>query len=294
MKKPKSAGESPPLTHTPPADREPALQSPSQDEATQAPAPSTPENPPPYEPTLGELMGLPSVSELANPPDPSRINQLISDDPFALPPGFKPMPAAGPDAADYAFSASDFLPPPDARNIAQSNDDDRSAIMPPPAAEVEEIEFTLPDDPSRIRWTSRISILEAYQYNGSFKNAPPWIKRTWLAYGDADLLRQIPPGPCLRVPMPAAAHGGYPNDDGGYVLCRVGDFVCRQQMDFEDGRAPHIRTEVWAKEHFLKNFMPETKSRHGFAEGKDGPEARPAPRSALPDMNDAARQRRKA
>jgi hypothetical protein len=276
MKKPKSAGESPPLTHTPPADREPALQSPSQDEATQAPAP--------YEPTLGELMGLPSVAELANPPDPSRINQLISDDPFALPPGFKPMPAAGPDAADYAFSASDFLPPPDARNIAQSNDDDRSAIMPPPAAEVEEIEFTLPDDPSRIRWTSRISILEAYQYNGSFKNAPPWIQRTWLAYGDADLLRQIPPGPCLRVPLPTAAHGGYPNDDGGYVLCRIGDFVCRQQMDFEDGRAPHIRTEVWAKEQFLKNFMPE---------------AKPAPRSALPNldqggMNDAARQRRKA
>jgi hypothetical protein len=240
--------------------------------------------PEPYDPTIGELMRLPPVEQLAAQPDQdpnANLQRLISDDPFALPPGFKPMASAGPDAQSYAFTAEDFVPPPDA-NIAQSRgglaqeDNDISAIMPRP-----EPEFIPPDDPTRTRWTSRISILEAYQYNGSFKDAPHWVNRTWLAYGDADILRGIPAGPCLRVPLPSAVNTG----EEGAVLCRVGDFICRQQMDFEDGRAPHIRTEVWAKDQFLKNFMPAP---------------RDAPRSALPDMGShgqmgsAERQRRKA
>jgi len=235
--------------------------------------------PEPYDPTIGELMRLPPVEQLAAQPDQdpnANLQRLISDDPFALPPGFKPMASAGPDAQSYAFTAEDFVPPPDA-NLAQSQEDnDISAIMPRP-----EPEFIPPDDPTRTRWTSRISILEAYQYNGSFKDAPHWVNRTWLAYGDADILRGIPAGPCLRVPLPSAVNTG----EEGAVLCRVGDFICRQQMDFEDGRAPHIRTEVWAKDQFLKNFMPAP---------------RDAPRSALPDMGShgrmgsAERQRRKA
>jgi len=234
----------------------------------QAPVPAPETEPEPYEPTIGDLMGLPPIEHLVNPPDPSRLNQLISDDPFALPPGFKPMASAGPDAQSYAFTAEDFVPPPDA-NLAQSQEDtDRSAIMPRP-----EPEFIPPDDPSRTRWTSRISILEAYQYNGSFKDAPHWVNRTWLAYGDADILRGIPAGPCLRVPLPAAVNTG----DEGAVLCRVGDFICRQQMDFEDGRAPHIRTEVWARDQFLKNFMPAPRES----------------RSALPDMGSQGMQRRR-
>jgi hypothetical protein len=71
------------------------------------------------------------------------------------------------------------------------------------------------------------------------------------------MLRGIPAGPCLRVPLPSAVNTG----DDGVVLCRVGDFICRQQMDFEDGRPPHIRTEVWAKSEFLRNFMPAPTSR---------------------------------
>jgi hypothetical protein len=98
-----------------------------------------------------------------------------------------------------------------------------------------------------VRYTSRITILDAWQYPGRLESAPAWVDRNWAGWGDFDPLRGIEPGPCLRVPLHY--------DQGQVALCRIGDFVARQEVAIADGVAD-VRVEVWPRESFEKMFVP--------------------------------------
>ena len=101
--------------------------------------------------------------------------------------------------------------------------------------------------PGKVRYESRISINDAFQYRGTLTGAPDWIDRNWAGFGEYDPIRQNGEGPCLRVPSSA--------NPGEVVLCRVGDYVCRQSVLLDNGRPPQIRTEVWAAEQFERLFV---------------------------------------
>lgn len=100
-----------------------------------------------------------------------------------------------------------------------------------------------------VTYESRIRILEAFRYPGSFRNAPDWIDRNWLGHGDWDPLRQIEPGPALRVPV-----------DSGVVLARIGDYVVKQAVAIAPGVPDEVKLEVWPAETFQKLFLPKAKS----------------------------------
>ena len=118
----------------------------------------------------------------------------------------------------------------------------------------DKVRFRKPDDfaaglRTGVRYESRIRVLEAYQYPGNLKTAPAWVDRNWTGYAsDYDPLRGLEPGPALRVPT---RHGDT------VVLCRPGDYVVRQEVVLMHGVEPDVVTEVWAKESFEKNFIPE-------------------------------------
>lgn len=100
-----------------------------------------------------------------------------------------------------------------------------------------------------VRYTSRITILDAWQYPGAVRDAPGWVDRNWVGWGDYDPLRGIEPGPCLRVPLPWDPTGAQ------VALVRVGDYVARQEVAIADG-VVDIRIEAWNRDHFEKMFIP--------------------------------------
>lgn len=99
---------------------------------------------------------------------------------------------------------------------------------------------------SGIRYEGRIRILEAFQYTGRLDAAPDWVDRNWIGYADHDDLRGIPPGPCLRVPLPS----------GNAAVVRPGDYVVQQEVVLAQGMPTDVRVEVWARGDFEKNFLP--------------------------------------
>lgn len=190
--------------------------------------PTTPADQPPAEDadvTLGDLIpGLSTVDEATLP------GFAMSDEP--LPP---------PGAAD---PGGEFLLPLDPYGNPSV---DRAPPLPITPAD-DDIQSPRAQRMSAAggRYESRIQILDAYQYRGIVTDAPDWVDRNWIAYGDPDDLRGIPAGPCLRVPLTS----------GLFVLCRVGDYVCQQEVRVAPDVPGDVRVEVWAKEAFQKNFMP--------------------------------------
>ena len=102
-----------------------------------------------------------------------------------------------------------------------------------------------PDRGNHVHYESRISIVDAWQYPGSLRDAPDWVDKNWAAYGDYDPIREIEAGPALRVPLPS----------GVTALVRIGDYVARQEVKITRDIAD-VRLEVWAQEQFEKLFYP--------------------------------------
>lgn len=105
-----------------------------------------------------------------------------------------------------------------------------------------------PPPKGQVTYESRITIVDAFQYPGNVVNAPEWIDRNWIGYGDYDELRGIEAGPCLRVPNPA--------DPSQVILARIGDYVARQSVVLDQASSPIMRIDVWAREQFQKLFIP--------------------------------------
>lgn len=104
--------------------------------------------------------------------------------------------------------------------------------------------------PKRGVYTSRIEIMDAWQYTGLVGDAPEWVDRNWVGYADQpDLIRDIPPGPCLRVPTYR----------GDVVVTRPGDYIVQQTMKStdKDASGDQLRMEVWGREDFERLFVKE-------------------------------------
>jgi hypothetical protein len=98
-----------------------------------------------------------------------------------------------------------------------------------------------------LTYESRITIVDAWQYPGTLVNAPAWVDRNWAAYAaDFDPDRMLEPGPALRVP----SHIGQER------VCRVGDYVARQEVRLVADAPGEIRLEVWEKQQFERLFLP--------------------------------------
>lgn len=94
-------------------------------------------------------------------------------------------------------------------------------------------------------YEARITIVDAWQYPGNLVKAPEWVDRNWAAYADYDELRDIKPGPALRIPLA----------NGTTALARIDDYVARQEVKLTRDVA-EIRLEVWPREQFERMFLP--------------------------------------
>jgi hypothetical protein len=102
-----------------------------------------------------------------------------------------------------------------------------------------------------VRYESRIRILDAWQYRGAVATAPAYVDRNWIGYAsDYDALRQIDPGPCLRVPLTSDPQ------ERVVTICRVGDYVVHEEIVGDDGRLSE-KIEVWEQGQFQKLFLPK-------------------------------------
>lgn len=155
------------------------------------------------------------------------------------------------DAALEGFAMSDepFEPLVDVENVPEAIDGGHglSPVPHSPGPPTSLPGYIAPSD--NVSYESRIRILEAFRYPGSFRNAPDWIDRNWLGHGDWDPLRQIEPGPALRVPL-----------DSGVVLARIGDYVVKQAVAIAPGVPDEVKLEVWPAETFQKLFLPTRSS----------------------------------
>ena len=102
------------------------------------------------------------------------------------------------------------------------------------------------------RYESRIRILDAWQYTGAVHTAPAYVDRNWIGYsGEYDAVREIGPGPCLRVPLTSD-----PNERV-VTICRVGDYVVHEEIVGDNG-ALSEKIEVWEKGQFQRLFLPKS------------------------------------
>lgn len=220
--------------------------------------------------TLGEIFGVnPSPPGTGRPPPPGFAMQ---DDPFDDPrltrplagvrepdPAPGPRPAAPHPAPPPAFPRSDdpydpvkhappdYLPPASPRLSTTGQQAAADRAWRPPA--INSPQELMP--PGAVRYESRIKVLEAFRYTGSFKGAPEWVDRNWLAYGQWDPLRGIEPGPALNVPC----------SSGVVAMARIGDYVVQQEFIVpnaaDDGvDRTVIQLEVWSSDAFERTFMP--------------------------------------
>lgn len=113
---------------------------------------------------------------------------------------------------------------------------------------VEPVEI-IPPVPSSVGFESRIQIYQAWRYPGTLVSAPEWIDRNWVGWGEFDPIRNIEPGPALRIPTRI-----------GVTLARIGDYVTQQstRLTVDDPGEPEI--EVWSSDQFQKLFLPVPKN----------------------------------
>jgi hypothetical protein len=238
------------------------------------------------EPTVGDLGGIPSEpylpgfavmadspDELVEPMGGPIMPQSSDLENQEHRPGevSQPVEPTGPVPHTTPIPPPQPTPPPDVpSNPHPDSDDDvaavnaerkriyeaqrrRHGIADKPAITPADADFSTP---SSVSYTSRIQIIDAWRYPGSLSDAPDWIDRNWAGYGDDDVLRHIPSGPCLRVPSHSSP--------AEVVLARVGDFVCRQSVAL-DGGAVEMRTDVWPAEQFMKIWIARPKSSRAAA-----------------------------
>lgn len=192
----------------------------------------------PDEPTIGEVV---TDAFHATADDTYMPGFAMSDEPLPVPQAFS-SPAGG---AQQTVPATETQQGPEG---PLSRETPAGAVSPADHDIVSPRERRLAqrDQVGAIRYEGRVRILEAFRYLGRMESAPAWVDRNWIGFADYDELRKIAPGPCLRVPVPNA-----PN----FAVCRVGDYVCQQEIVLDIGVPSDVRVEVWAKDDFEKNFL---------------------------------------
>ena len=126
------------------------------------------------------------------------------------------------------------------------DDEDREPYAPDPSEDNRPAAGLHGELLRNVRYEGRIKIVDAWQYNGNLKAAPDYVDRNWVAWGDWDPVREIEPGPALRVP----------SADGGAVMCRPGDYVVTQEVRLVADSPGDLKVEVWSRDQFEKLFLP--------------------------------------
>lgn len=165
----------------------------------------------------------------------------LPDDFRVPPPGADPLIAGAQEAVDNPLPTP--LPPeePDLASLPLS--------QPQPSSTPREGEIMPPGRGVTLSYESRIRIVDAWQYPGNVISAPAWIDRDWIGYAEWDPVRDIPAGPALRIPDD-------PENPVNHVICRVGDYVARQEILLATNLPGEIRIEVWPKDQFQRLFIP--------------------------------------
>lgn len=176
---------------------------------------------------------LDALLEAANITPPKRPGEEDPEDPQPAPRDPSAIPDDEPDDDELDDPNEE-----DTRSLTSTRPDLRSK-----AARIVEGEIL----PKTVRYEARISIVDAWQYSGTLSMAPDWVDRNWAAYaGDFDPVRNLEPGPALRVPT-------YRGDT---VYARVGDYVARQEVRLVADVPGEIKIEVWEREQFERLFLP--------------------------------------
>lgn len=214
------------------------------------PAPGTP-NPPvitptpptPNDPETGDDDPIdPDGDGIIDDDDPDTVRAPTKLPPAGNPP--EPVHAGSPAPAQKSFSGADGD---DLRRSLYTEQRHREPLRNPI------LEGQVLGHPLQ-KYESRITVVEAWQYAGQLGSAPDFVDKNWLGYAQDDTLRQIPAGPCLRVPT----------GTGDEVVCRIGDYIVQQEVKI-DSNISDLRIEVWAKEHFQKMFLPTMPEQVEFA-----------------------------
>jgi hypothetical protein len=92
------------------------------------------------------------------------------------------------------------------------------------------------------KYVQRIDVLEAFQYVGTLKDAPPWIDRNWTSYAGYDEVTKEEPGPALKVP--------------GLGLCRKNWFIVQQAVRLDEAGTQDVRLAIYRPDDFYKWFLP--------------------------------------
>lgn len=209
-----------------------------QDDATSPPPPEMSLDPLPV--SLGEIMDL---SGGVFDDEPSLPGFEMADDPLP-----SPTLRSYTDATNERAGTQDIY---GAALPEKGNPMEKKDAGPSSSAPVLDGEIIAASKPGGTpRYESRIRILDAWQYSGAVATAPAYVDRNWIGYaGEYDRIRQIEPGPCLRVPLTSDP------DERTVTICRVGDYVVHEEIVGDDG-ALSERIEVWEKGQFQKLFLP--------------------------------------
>jgi hypothetical protein len=175
---------------------------------------------------------------------------IMADDENDLPDDFRvPPPGADPLISSAQETVDNPLP-------SQPDLPEEPDLAPLPLSSTEPLqsprdgEILPPGRGVTLSYESRIRIVDAWQYPGNVISAPGWIDRDWIGFADWDPVRDIPAGPALRIPDDPE------NPATSYTICRVGDYVARQEILLTTSLPGEMRIEVWPKEQFQRLFIP--------------------------------------
>jgi hypothetical protein len=194
-----------------------------------------PEPEPEIEPVLGEMMStriLKNVFQTPVIPD-----GLMSDDPF---------PGQTPDDGDRALaqdlSQTRGAPAPDYAPVAApARPSHVPAIAAAPDRAHEPVARTADPRPGVVSYVQRVTVTEAYQFNGRVQSAPEFVDRNWLSFDEVSK-EETGVGIVLELP--------------GIGICRIGDYIVRQSVLMDDTGYSIDRVAVYSKDNFEKMFLP--------------------------------------
>ena len=185
------------------------------------------------EPVLGDFLSDRILGEIFQaPPLPQG---MISDEPF---------PGQTPDEGDRFM-----LQPSPPQKLTQEPDlafpraevpYDGSPPARQPAARPT-VPVVAPPSPSpSTQYVQRVTVTDAYRYDGRVQTAPAFIDRNWLSYDD-NARHEVGHGTVLAVP--------------GLGIVRVGDWIARTQV-LDDGGATSVeRLQIYPAGEFERLFM---------------------------------------
>lgn len=175
----------------------------------------------------------------------------LPDDFRAPPPGADPLISSAQEAADLPLPPKPQPPEePDLSSLPIASTESITQLDGP--HDIREGVIMPPGRGVTLSYESRIRIVDAWQYPGNVVNAPEWIDRDWIGFADWDPLRDIPAGPALRIPDDPD------NPATSYTVCRVGDYVAKQEILLTTNLPGEMRIEVWPKEQFQRLFIPNS------------------------------------